>query len=371
VDGIDRAFKYELGSPGVGGKIQLTPRTEPAVRVAPASPTQPRVIQPAGKYPVRVEVDNPRPGDVLEINLRQGKDEFTERVPLGGTRDEHAWLETSGPGGGVLVTTRSRDWVKDLDLSRMQGTVHIDAVLLRKTRTPEGTPTQSLEAASNQLSVTVDATPPERIAFLPLPDPIRIEKGKTLTVVARVEDPETEVTKATFFLAKQLDEGKMPPDAIKAVGRKVTSFPVLGYESERWAGDLKIPDDFRGPGVIGVVFTNQAGLSNGLAGPEVQRIEIVDAPPKPAVGTIEGKVVFGGRPQPGVAISLRDPDGKDKGGTTTDDKGAFVLKNVAPGNYTVAAAKKDSSTGASGSAPVTVEADKTAKVTVELSKNRL
>jgi hypothetical protein len=366
VDGIDRAFKYKLGAPDIEGKVQLTRSFESAVRVARVSPTQPVITAPTGKYPVRIEVDNPAPGDTLEVQLRPfgAGDAFTERVKLDNTREEHAWLETAGPGGGLLFTTRSRDWVKDLDLTHLQGRVQIDVALLdrngkEKVSTPPTAP----------LHLIVDGTPPERIAFLPLPNPLKLEKGKQLTLVARVEDPETDVARAVFFLARELDEGKMPADAITAVGRKLPRFSVFGYETEQWAGDLKIPDDFRGPGVVGVVFTNQAGVSNPF--PEVQRIEIVDAVPRPALGTIEGKVVFGGRPQPGVAISLRDPDGKDKGGTTTDAKGTFVLKSVAPGNYTVVAAKADSSTGASGAAPATVEADKVTPVTIELSKNRL
>jgi hypothetical protein len=220
------------------------------------------------------------------------------------------------------------------------------------------------------LRLIVDGTPPEKIAFLPMPNPLKVQKGKPLTLTARVEDPESAVVKATFFVAKDLDEGKMPADAIKAVGRKEVTVLPFGWVEERWTADLKIPDDFRGPGVVGVTFTNGVGVTNAL--PEVQRIEIVDAPPKPPLGSIEGKVEYGGRLQPGVAITLVDENGKNKGGTTTDDKGTFKIKDVPPGHYTVMAAKKDSSTGASGSAPVTVEAgDKPAKVAVELSKNRM
>jgi len=367
VDGIERAFKYALGTPDAEGKIQLTRVTEPAVRVSLASPTQPIIVPPTAKFPVRIEVDNPTPGDSLEVRMKPigAGEELTERLKIDSTRDDHAWLETAGLGGGLLFTTRSRDWVKDLNLANLQGRVQVDVVLLdqagkERVSVPPTVP----------LRLIVDGTPPERIAFLPMPNPLKLQKGKTLTLVARVEDPETEVVKATFFLAKDLDEGKMPADAIKAVGHKLASFPVFGYEEERWAGDLKVPDDFRGPGVVGVIFTNKAGITNAL--PEVQRIEIVDAPPKPPLGSIEGKVEYGGRLQPGVAITLVDENGKNKAGAVTDDKGVFKIKDVVPGHYTVLAARKDSSTGSSGSAPVTVEAgDKPAKVAVELSKNRM
>ncbi len=350
IDGIDRAFAYTLNPLGKTPATQLLPNTRPAVRVS-LVPVNAKTVatQPVPRFPVLVEVDNPSATDSLELRLQPvgASKELTEIVKLETIRDTHIWVDVSGPtDGGLLFTTRSRDWIKPLDLSHLRGKVEITGVLETKDRF----------VYSEPILVTVDATPPERITFLPIQP--KLEKGKPLLVAALVNDPETDVVKATFYLFRKFDDGKIPADAIKADGIQSAKEPAL------WGAELKVPPEFRGQGVVAVVFTNQVGLANEP--PRVQRVEIVDA--KPAGGTIDGKVVFGDRPQLGVAVSLLDADRKEKGGTVTDDKGKFKFENVAPGNYTVAALKKDSSTGAAGAESVKVEADKTAKPTVTLSK---
>jgi Carboxypeptidase regulatory-like domain len=352
IDGIDRAFTYILNPLGKTPATQLLPNSRPAVRVA-LVPKDAKVAatQPTARFPVQIEVDNATTGDSLEVRIQPvgAPKELAEVVKLEATREVQVWLDTVGPtDGGLLFSTRSHDWVKPLDLSSHRGKVEIAGVLETKDRF----------IYSEPILVTVDATPPEQIAFLPIQ--ATLEKGKPLLVAATVFDPETDIVKATFFLCKKLEDGKMPADAIKADGTQSTKNPGV------WVADLKVPADFRGEGVVGVVFANQVGLVNDP--PKVQRIEIVD--PKAPAGTIDGKVEFGGRPQPGVAVALRDADNKDKGGTTTDDKGKFKFEKVAPGNYTVVALKKDSSTGAAGASPVQVEADKTSKPTITLSKLR-
>lgn len=350
VDGIDRAFAYTLNPLGKTPDTQVIPERLPAVRISRVAVSA--VTQPVGRYPVLVEVDNPGADDSLELRVRplgKGAD-LTETVKLDSIRDVHIWLDPAGPkDGGLLFTTRSRDWVKPLDLSSVRGKVEVFGVL----RTPAG------EVPSDQsLLLTVDATPPERITFLPI-DP-KLVKGKPLSLAATVNDPDTDVTKATFFLCKQLDDGKIPADAVKAVGTQALKNPKV------WEADLKVPDDFRGVGLVGVVFTNQVGLVNDP--PLVQRVEIVDA--KPPTGKIEGKVVFGENPQPGVFISLRDADGKEKSATKSLEKGVFKFEGIPVGSYRLVALKKDSSTGAAATTTVVVDADKPAKPTLTLEKIR-
>jgi hypothetical protein len=351
VDGIDRAFAYTLNPLGKTANTQLIRQDKPAVRIALAPGAAGKTVtQPIGTFPVLIEVDNPTAKDTLELRLRPAgaEKEITDTIKIGPSRDVRVWLDTSGPtDGGLLFTTRSRDWIKPIDLAQLRGKVEVLAVLR----------TQAGEVISQPpLQLTVDATPPELIGFLPIP--AKVEKGKPLTVGASVFDPETDVVKAVFFLCKQLDEGKIPADAIKAVGTQSEKDPKV------WLADLQIPAEFRGEGLVGVVFSNQAGLTNDT--PKVQRIEIVDA--RPPSGTIEGKVEYGGRPQPGVTVSLRDADGKEKAATTSDDKGKFKFEKVPVGNYHVFGAKSDSSSGTRGSAPVQVEADKTVKPTIDMTK---
>jgi hypothetical protein len=353
VDGIDRAFAYILNPLGKTANTQLIRQDKPAVRIALAPGAMGKTVtQPVGTFPVLIEVDNTAAKDSLELRLRPaGADkEITDTIKIGPTRDVRIWLDTAGPtDGGLLFTSRSRDWIKPLDLAQLRGKVEVFAVLR----------TQAGEVLSQPpLRLTVDATPPELIGFLPMPT--KVEKGKPLTVGASAFDPETDVVKATFFLFKQLDDGKIPADAIKAVGMQSEKDPKV------WLGDLKVPAEFRGEGLVGVVFTNQAGLTNET--PKVQRIEIVDA--RPPSGTIEGTVAYGGRPQPGAAVSLRDADGKEKAAAVTDEKGKFKFEKVPVGNYHVFSNKKNSSSGTAGSSPVQVEDGKATKTTIDLSMIR-
>lgn len=349
IDGIDRAFGYTLDLTGKTPNTQIIPETKSAVRIARVG--VPAITAPVTRYPVLVEVDNPSNDDTLELHLRPlGRGaELTEVVKLDTVRDVHVWLDTAGPkDGGLLFTTRSRDWVKPLDLSHLQGKVEVLGALRTKAGVIE---------SPRSLILTVDGTPPERMTFLPIDK--TLEKGKPLALAASVNDPDTDISKATFFLFKALDEGKIPADAVKAVGTQSLKNPKV------WAADLKVPADFHGDGLVAVVFANEVGLT---AEPLVQRIEIVD--PKPPMGTIEGVITYGERLQPGVAISLRDADGKEKAGTTTDEKGRFKFVNTPVGSYRVVALKKDSSTGAAGNAPVVVVAGTTTKVEIGLAKIR-
>ena len=353
IDGIDRAFAYLLNPLGKTANTQLIRQDKPAVRIALASAAAGKVVtQPVGTFPVLIEVDNAAARDTLELRLRPAgaEQEITDTIKIGPTRDVRIWLEPAGPtDGGLLFTTRSRDWIKPIDLTQLRGKVEVLAVL--RTQTGD-------VISQKPLVLTVDATPPELIGFLPMP--AKVEKDKPLTVGASAFDPETDVVKATFFLFRQLEDGKVPADAIKAAGVQSPK------DSKVWTADLKIPAEFRGDGLIGVVFTNQAGLTNET--PKIQRIEIVDAKPASPFGNVEGTVLYGGRPQPGVVVSLRDADGKEKAGGVTDDKGKFKFEKIPVGSYHVFGTKADSSSGIRGTAPVQVESDKTAKTSIEMTK---
>jgi hypothetical protein len=351
IDGIDRAFGYDLNLLGTTKDTQIIQDINPAVRVSRVIPKT--VTAPVAGYPVRVEVDNPGDNDTLELRLHPlgGGPELTEIVKLDSVRDNRIWLDTAGPtDGGLLFTTRSRDWIKPLDLSHLQGKVEVYGVLRRKGATDV--------ESDRSLVLTVDGTAPEPITFLRIAK--TLEKGKPLALRASVNDVDTPVTKATFFLFRAFDEGKIPADAIKEIGTQSAANPRI------WSASMKVPPDFRGEALVAAVFANEAGIVSDP--PLVQRIEIVD--PLPPTGTIEGKVVFGERAQPGVSVSLRDAEGKEKAATTTDEKGRFTFVRTPIGTYRLIAIKRDSSTGAAGTAPVVVEADKTTPVTLVLEKIR-
>jgi hypothetical protein len=368
VDGYDRAFIYQP-SPKGGLAGDLIRDDSVGVRLYPAAKfAAEAVTAPVAAFPVRVEADNPPAGATLELRLRPvripgpppaaetAKDELLRRsevVRLGGARDEQVWIDPSGPGdGGLLITRRSRDWVKPLDLRSIRGTHEIVAVLSGGGQ----------EVASLPLVVTVDDTAPEDVAFAPFPT--RHPKGKALPITASAVDPETGVARATFFVGRPLDDGKLPPDAITVDGAPVDP---QDPKNRAWTANLPIPPERRGEVIVGVVFTNQVGLATT----RTTRIELFDAPPPGsvvAVGRIEGTVKILETPQPGLTVVLRNLDGKDLATTTTNPKGKFVFEKVAVGSYTLSSGKKDSSYGYVGSAAVEVKADQTAKPVVSLIK---
>jgi hypothetical protein len=354
VDGVERAFIYKPAPAAStdAGKLIRDPLQAvwvyPAAGYAPAAATQ-----PVTSFPVRVEADNPPPDATLELWVRPAgsTDDPTvnEVVRLGGPREERAWLDPAGPvDQGVLITNRSRDWVRGLDVFALRGKQEIVAVMT--TRGPTG----PVRVKSPPLLLTIDATPPDRVTIGKLA--AKHVKGKPLPVRASAADPETRVVKATFFLGKPLDDGKLPPDAILAEGKPLGVIPNV------WTADLPLPADKRGEGYVGVIFVNEVGLATM----RTQRIELVDAPPP--FGAIDGVVMVGDRPQPGLVVSLRDGEGKEKMVGKTDDTGKFKFEKVIPGTYTVASAKPTSSYPFAGVAPVQVEADKRAKVAVPMSK---
>src|SRR5262249_30639471 len=105
---------------------------------------------------------------------------------------------------------------------------------------------------------------------------------------------------------------------------------------------------------------------------KVAEVDVVD-PAKPGKeggpGAVKGLIAQGGgyqvRPQPGLKVELRGPDGKPVKTATTNEKGEFEFKDVAPGPYSVYSVKP-ADAGARGEKGVRVEAGKPSEVTVFL-----
>src|SRR5262249_55315916 len=278
---------------------------------------------------------------------------------------EQMWVDPSGPtDGGVLVSSRSRDWVKSLDLQPLRGPHVVIAVMKQGGK--------EIAKSEQPLLLTVDATGPVFIEFGKFP--AKHVKGKPLPVLARATDPETDVAKAVFFLGKPTDDGKIPPDAVKVDGVRSLTDPTA------WTAELPLPPEKRGELTVGVVFFNRVGLSTL----QVQKVELVDAPPPS--GTIVGRVKVGEIPQSGAVVVLKNAEGKEIAtaksaeepppappGAKPDPKpkpkvGEFKFENVPPGVYTVSAAKPSSSYPFAGSTPVTVKVGETSTVIVSMIK---
>ncbi len=102
---------------------------------------------------------------------------------------------------------------------------------------------------------------------------------------------------------------------------------------------LLIPADYKGPLAISVQVVNHAGL----AASDTVTLEVTEKEPgKTSLGSINGKVTEGPRPQPNLLVILLDERGKEVARTRTAADGTYSFGQLAPGRYRVVAVKPES-----------------------------
>ncbi len=352
IDGIGRAFIYTSDTKGVVNNEDWQKSVKQFVRIlAPKS-----VTRPTAAFPIKIEADNAPDNSSLEVQIRQAASQDVpgnkEIIPLKGSRQERVWIELAGKiDGGFAIANRSTDWIVPLDLSDRRGRLEITALL----KIPG-----EVNDKFDVFTVSVDATAPEDVKFLKLP--ARHIKGTPLPVSAVLQDNDTKVVKAVFFIGELQEDGKLP-EGPKIPGKQVVDERTKLVTLE-WIGLMPLAPEKRGEITIGVAVTDEVGNTTT----ETQKVELVD-PPAPN-GIIAGKVMIGERPQPGLAVALADAEGKPKGEATTDAFGKFKFEKVAPGAYTVKTGKTDTTTGVSGASTAVVENGKTVKPVIELKRNK-
>ena len=353
IDGISRAFIYTSETKGEVKNEDWQKFDKQLVRILAAK----SVTRPTPVFPIKLEADNAPDNSNLEVQIRQaGAEDIPankEIIPLKGSRQERVWIDLAGKiDQGFAITNRSADWIVPLDLGERRGRLEVITVL----KTASGTAI----AKSDPFTVTVDGTAPEDVKFLKLP--AQHVKGTPLPVSAILQDNDTKIVKAVFFLGELQEDGKLP-EGPKIPGKQVIDAKTKSVTSE-WIGLMPLAPEKRGEITIGVAVTDEVGNTTI----ETQKVELVD-PPAPS-GTIAGKVMIGERPQPGVTVSLADGEGKPKGETKADEFGKFKFEKLAPGAYTVKTTKTDTTTGLTGVAPALVENGKTVKPVIELKRNK-
>ena len=348
IDGIARAFIY-TSEPKGEVTDELQKFDTQVVRILSAK----SVTRPTAAFPIKLEVDNAPDNANLEVRVRQvggdDTDANKEIILLKGSRQERVWVDLAGQiDGGIAIANRSIDWVVPLDLRERRGRLEVVCAIAGTT------------IKSDPFIITVDATAPEDVKFLKLP--AQHIKGTPLPVVAALQDLDTKVVKAVFFLGELQEDGKLP-EGPKVVGTRVLDPKTKLPSPVEWIGLMPLPPEKRGEITIGVAVTDEVGNTTT----ETQKVELVD-PPAPN-GTIVGKVVLGERAQPGLTVTLTDGEGKPKGEAKTDAFGKFRFEKVAPGAYTLKTTKTDVTLGLTGTAPAQVENGKTAKPEIVLKRN--
>lgn len=382
VDGVDRAFVYTPKTNTDTNSVQLNLIKTPAARVYPASGFKSSAVsQPLAKYPVRIETENAPAGARVQLWVQTPGITSPQKIDIGTARDEQVWLDATGPtDDSLLVTTRSRDWLWNLDLTPYVGPIEIRAVLVDAAGHVLKSENQDVKSAPFTLTVDATGPKPTDIDIVGLSPKNELLKGKPLEVSAKVNEDLTDVKRAVFFIGRLNDEKKIPAEAVKAEG-------YFDDAKKVWRAKLPIPTETPNQIAVSVVFINEVGLTGDEKSVTVKLVDGGNAggaggPAAPATGTIEGVVKIGEIPQDGVAVSLRNADGKEiastksavfvytnpKDKTKTEFHGRYKFEKVPVGAYTVLSAKQSSSYPFAAAAPVQVEADKTTKAPLSMIK---
>jgi hypothetical protein len=347
IDGYERAYTFTTTFPREGTASEPQRIDLPILQI-----NAPAFAVPSAKFAIGVEVDNSKPDETAEFDLigvALNQNDELEQKPISlakfhGDRQITVLFNPMGPKGGLLFKPEFKDWSTELNLSEVFGKRTFRLRLLDKDGNPikvrsgaEGEPVEKVEK-----TLVLDASKPEEVKFLDFPK--TLVKGLDLPLKARGVDPESGIQEVIFFAGKPTPDGKLPPNPIVAEGKPVDQTRTV------WAADLPVSTDQKGMFEVSVRFTNNAGLS----ATETIRIQLLDpaaagtadgkgAPAKKET-SVEGTVVEGSRSQPNVKVTLRDERGLAKATTTTDAKGKFVFKDIAPGTYRITASKTSSNT---------------------------
>jgi hypothetical protein len=339
VDGYKRAFIFRTtfatggGAPPTSERVQRPPRLRLAV--------PPGAVTKQAEVPV--EVDNSESSVQIRVSFQREENGAFNPMPLlPGDRLQR--ISFGGGKEGLVFETELADHVVKLGTANIPGGQRaLKAELLDKSSDKPITTTVA--------KLLIDNTGPENVRFLsiggvdiqelmpgadPVRVPVEVEQGTAeLQVSARGSSPYSEIGEVSFFFGKLMD-GKPAGTPVKA--RRQAGTDV-------WTARLPLEPGRMGPMDVTVRFLTGAGLEKPLTTP----INLVIKPPKepPKVGTIKGKVLDEddrGQPKVKVVLSKKDPMAKDKlkevDSTTTDedkDRGAFVFKNVEPGEYVISA----------------------------------
>jgi hypothetical protein len=407
IDGYPRAFSFVSGFAAEKFPSQPHVVTPPVIRL-----THPKFAKPGAKLPVVLEVDNMPTDAVCTLEMFRNKDlALVSREDVAwrftGDRAATVLFNLNGPGGALVFDSRVTDHTAELDTKGLYGVRYLAAGMIPKSKAAAAPAssyislldstkishlglTVAIQRIVQPVLITKDG-PTNVTLELDLPTaaagrPFQPGPAEGLPLIASATDP-TSVVRAVFFVGKPLTDGKIPPDAARAEGIKLSS--KQGY----WIAELPIPSG-RDP-----VLDASVLLTNGLGESTVKTIAVQLANPPPALdpvnhksatagtskwegipappsvysdnqwpvtlggsvnsanhrpATLGGTVYEGGRPVPNVPVTLIDDKGNLKNVTRTDAAGEFRFDRVPPGVYTLIATQ--SPTRARGQALVALPA---------------
>lgn len=345
IDGYDRAFLFETDFNGSNAKLEGTDKLVPHARLSSYAQV------PGKPVTIAVEADGAKPDQPVELLVdRVGKGEFDvlRKFPTDRSREVFLFV---GEDGAVGLTPVVKDWTVEFPTAQVAGkrafAVRIAVRMADADRDAE------IKKLPKQVLV-VDRTPPVGVAIVTKPTKDQLLVGKVLNLSAVGTDPDSGIDRVYFFTGETPPalDGKPAPGSRVIPGQLGKALLASTYTTVE---PFRLPE-VKGEVRVGVIAFNKVGLST--VSDLTLYVRTPPVPPeKPTTGSIVGRAVQAGRPQPGLPVSLTNAAGKVVKETKSDDLGKFEFKDLPPGSYTVAAVKK-ADANAGGKVTVEVKADK-------------
>jgi hypothetical protein len=337
VDGYPRAFLFRVDcSKSQDGLPQRAERDPRSVRFLEPNADGTAVRAPTERVPFALEVDAPadafpvgRSGDSSPLKLLWRDDGSAAASAAGrevwsGFRDRMLLFSRPADANGLELDLAVQDWKIEVSGA---GLANVDVTAELRLSVP------GLEGgAVDSRRLIFDATAP----LLDLPPAYAVEAGRPLDVAFRASDDVSD----DFFV---------PPERRRP--------GVSGLEAVEWAIDLKgdgAPEAWTSAIWLGGVDyvirapTDKLPLGNrlpllvrardrvGLSRPPGRVWLDVAAAPMSRKNDLAGRVLFEGRGEEGVAISLSGPGGQQT--TRSNKDGGFRFSGLEPGDYRLSAA---------------------------------
>ncbi|TWT90080.1 hypothetical protein Mal64_04630 [Pseudobythopirellula maris] len=338
INGVSRSMVWEGDTPAFGGSAELTPRFRPIVDIA-----VPEMLAA---------------GDVLNYSV--------DASPVGADCSLQVALLRAGSAGGIVrersfATARARRL--EMGAQLVEGALPLRTVIGPQADAFETTglagrytlvaavfDERGAEIARSTRKVVIDADP-AGLATLSLPTKPAVG-GAPLAVTVDAQDDLSGVGQVRLYVGVPV--GGAPPK-----GAAIVPAVADPHNPSQWVAAVPMPEGTPGASLTAEV-TNGVGLVRNI----VQSVELLSAEAA-SMGKIAGMVTEGARPQPGLAVELRDPEQKPVAEAQTDAEGRFSFDAVKPGKYLLWSVKHQSQRV--GSVGVDVEAAATTSAAVELS----
>jgi hypothetical protein len=340
VDGHPRArvFRVQCAAADVGVEQRPQEDWRQVEIVAPASDLQP-FKAPADRIPLTVAVDGPPDafgggGGVVELSVREvrnlaGGIPDTGRVVWAVDSDRQVAFahEEPMPPAAIAVSTVVSDWRVELaDL----GFQDVDVIAEARLKLPGDA---AVRTASRTL--VLDASPP-RVTVLPR---LRAEKGKPATLAIRPADglESSPAVGGRRSGSSGIDRVEWAVDA-KLTGAPEKWEPAAAGADGEYRADVATENLQIGRYRLVVRAFDRVGFESR---PAFSELEVVMPAPAATPGAttvdtrnaIVGRVTLGGRPQPGVSVTIDGPGGPPP--VTSGPDGSFTAGGLEPGEYRV------------------------------------